>query len=114
MPLVPVAPIEPVEPLLLVPIEPVEPVAPVLLPVPIEPVEPLVLPVPIEPVEPLMLPELVEPVELWLRFWSCGAPVALAEELPLLWSFMLPLCCVPVVELVADWPWLVLEVVDCA
>jgi hypothetical protein len=42
---------------------------------------------------------------------SCELLVALADELPLLWSFMVPLCWLPV----ADWPWVLLDpVVDCA
>jgi hypothetical protein len=110
--LVPVAPMEPVVP--VVPVVPVDPVAPV----PVASIEPLVVllvpiePLVLEPVMPLVLLEpllrswppiglpvsaaLLVPVLLWSApFFCCELPVALADELPLLWSFMLELALVP-------------------
>ncbi|GAB3382037.1 hypothetical protein GCM10027317_28340 [Massilia agri] len=109
----PVAPIEPVEPLLPVPMEPVAPVEPV----PVAFIEPLVVllvpmePLVLEPVAPLVLEPLLRswppiglpvsaallvPVLLWSApCFCCELPVALADELPLLWSFMLELALVP-------------------
>jgi signal-induced proliferation-associated 1 like protein 3 len=117
VPLAPVAPIAPVEPLLLVPVAPMDPVVPVV-PVPVASIEPLVVllvpiePLVLEPVMPLVLLEpllrswppiglpvsaaLLVPVLLWSApFCCCELPVALADELPLLWSFMLELALVP-------------------
>jgi hypothetical protein len=110
-------PMESVEPLVVpVPIEPVEPLV-----VPVAPMEPLLLvpmePLVLEPVVPLVLLEplcwfwppiglpvsaaLLVPVLLWsaprlVRFWlEVSVLVALADELPLLWSFMLALVPAP-------------------